>query len=462
MEIILVAVIFYGGGYLLIKWLNNSYDKHGSLMYPKEKEEGKSYSMQSDTSKDQNYPSNTTIVDTNSSDHLKNSDYTSLGSHTNNDTYLTNKINEAVVHKRAGEYGKAVAVYSYLSNQFPKHPGILKSWAKILVCQNKYEDAILKFRKAASLYTELGNESEVWQCNDQISTVKNRFNNQDDFIQYYRAVSGQRNAIPQLIDKKADSDKSTLIQSKTMEKHFDKLLQKYSLIQIDEPPPDLSFIKQKSYRLYRQCEGLKNDAINQSAIALRDCVWRFGDKDHGVDQSEINWWRENGFQVELNLMNSWWLREDETLIGNTQYLHELPYSEWVHLNFYTIGTLISENTASQYQHIAIDALKITLRIKKNYFQCYLRIGDCLVKQDKFEEAIPYYKTALYNRDSDHSYDAWCYLGIGICLTKIGDVENGHSIIKMANKVAKENFTAFRLFGYNDWDSVYRDLDILVD
>jgi tetratricopeptide (TPR) repeat protein len=216
MEIILVAVIFYGGGYLLIKWLNNSYDKHGSLMYPKEKEEGKSYSMQSDTSKDQNYPSNTTIFDTTPSDHLKNSDYTGLGSHTNNDTYLTNKINEAIVHKRAGEYGKAVAVYSDLSNQFPKHPGILKSWAKILVCQNKYEDAILKFRKAASLYAELGNESEGWQCNDQISTVKNRFNNQGDFIQYYRAVSGQRNAIPQLIDKKADSDKSILIQSKTM------------------------------------------------------------------------------------------------------------------------------------------------------------------------------------------------------------------------------------------------------
>jgi aspartyl aminopeptidase len=45
MEIILVAVIFYGGGYLLIKWLDNAYDKHGSLMYPNEKEE-KSYSIQ--------------------------------------------------------------------------------------------------------------------------------------------------------------------------------------------------------------------------------------------------------------------------------------------------------------------------------------------------------------------------------------------------------------------------------
>lgn len=247
---------------------------------------------------------------------------------------------------------------------------------------------------------------------------------------------------------------------KKMKELLDKSLQKHSLIQINEPPPDLSFIKQKSYRLYRQCEGLRNYALDQAVIALRDCVWRFGDKDHGVEQSEINWWRENGFQVELNLMNSWWLHEDETLQGNTQYLHELPYSEHVHLNFYTIGTMISENAASQYQHIAIDAFNIALRIKKNYFQCYIRIGDCLIKQEKFEEAIPYYKTALYYIDSDQSYDAWCYLGIGICLTKVGDVENGHSIIKMAKKVAKENFSAFQLFGYSGWHSVYRDLGII--
>jgi hypothetical protein len=37
-EIILVAVVFYGGGHLLIKWLDNRYNEKGSLLYPIEKE----------------------------------------------------------------------------------------------------------------------------------------------------------------------------------------------------------------------------------------------------------------------------------------------------------------------------------------------------------------------------------------------------------------------------------------
>jgi len=245
-----------------------------------------------------------------------------------------------------------------------------------------------------------------------------------------------------------------------MEEHFNTLLQKYPLIQIEESPPDLAFIKQKSRILFRQCERLQNDAINQFIFALKDCVWQFGDKDYGVSQDEIRFWKENGFPVELNIMYSWWLREDEKLKGNTQYLNELPYSEQVHINFYGIGSSMSEVVGSEYQHIAIDVLKIALRIKKNYFQCYLRIGDCFTKQEKFEEAIPYYKTALYYSKSDHSYDAWCYLGLGICFTKIGDLNNGHSFITMAKKVANETFTAFRLYGYSDWDSIYRDLGIM--
>jgi tetratricopeptide (TPR) repeat protein len=151
--------------------------------------------------------------------HPNNSDHMDLRLPTNNDTYITNKINEAVAHKRVGDYGKAAIIYSDLSNQFPEHAGIFKSWAKILVCQNNYDEAIQKFRKAANLYAEMGNETEVWQCNDQISTIVNRYLNQDNFIQYYKAVSGQVDATTEHIFKKKYRDDTNSKKSNIMEKH---------------------------------------------------------------------------------------------------------------------------------------------------------------------------------------------------------------------------------------------------
>ena len=113
-------------------------------------------------------------------------------------TYITTRMNEAIQLKRNGKFDEASDIYCELNIRFSDHPGILKSWAKISVCQFKYNQAIEKFELAICLYENFNNQQEIFQCRDQISTIKNRFNNPSTFTQYYRAVCGQFNATPQL------------------------------------------------------------------------------------------------------------------------------------------------------------------------------------------------------------------------------------------------------------------------
>lgn len=112
--------------------------------------------------------------------------------------YISTRMNEAIQIKRNGMFHEASDIYSELNIRFPDHPGILKSWAKISVCQFKYNQAIEKFESAIKLYEEFNNQQEIFQCRDQISTINNRFNDPATFTQYYRAVSGQFNAVPKI------------------------------------------------------------------------------------------------------------------------------------------------------------------------------------------------------------------------------------------------------------------------
>ena len=67
---------------------------------------------------------------------------------------------------------------------------IFKSWAKVLVCLGQYDEAIAKYYMAIKLFDEEGDESESWQCNDQIKEIKNRFSNPTKFRQWVSAISG--------------------------------------------------------------------------------------------------------------------------------------------------------------------------------------------------------------------------------------------------------------------------------
>jgi tetratricopeptide (TPR) repeat protein len=102
---------------------------------------------------------------------------------------ILEKISEAVSLKREGKFEDANEVYRKLDQDNPNYPVILKSWAKTLICLGKYSLAESYMLRAAIGYNKNGDDGNAWQCNDQLSTIQNRFDDPDDFKSYVRGVS---------------------------------------------------------------------------------------------------------------------------------------------------------------------------------------------------------------------------------------------------------------------------------
>jgi tetratricopeptide (TPR) repeat protein len=103
---------------------------------------------------------------------------------------LVQEILKGIELKRVGEFQRAISLYSQLNAKYPDTAMIFKSWAKVLVCLGQYDEAIAKYYMAIKLFDEEGDESESWQCNDQIKEIKNRFSNPTKFRQWVSAISG--------------------------------------------------------------------------------------------------------------------------------------------------------------------------------------------------------------------------------------------------------------------------------
>mgnify|MGYP001204548806 CR=1 FL=1 len=102
---------------------------------------------------------------------------------------ILEKISKAVSLKREGKFEDASELYRKLDKANPDYPVILKSWAKTLICLGEYSLAEGKMLRAAIIYNKKGDDGNAWQCNDQLSTIQNRFNDPDDFKSYVRGVS---------------------------------------------------------------------------------------------------------------------------------------------------------------------------------------------------------------------------------------------------------------------------------
>jgi len=103
-------------------------------------------------------------------------------------------IKNLIELKRQGKFEDASNGYSKLAeeekNDTHNYPYVLKSWAKVLICQGEYDKAIEFLETAATLFLNSGNKTDTWQCNDQAKTIRNRYLNREDFIDYVIAVSG--------------------------------------------------------------------------------------------------------------------------------------------------------------------------------------------------------------------------------------------------------------------------------
>ena len=96
---------------------------------------------------------------------------------------------KAITLKREGNFKGANEIYIDLNNKFGSNPVILKSWAKILVCLGRYDNAIEKYQEASKLYREIGS-GEYWQCDSQLNKIKNRHDNSQEFKGWVSAISG--------------------------------------------------------------------------------------------------------------------------------------------------------------------------------------------------------------------------------------------------------------------------------
>jgi hypothetical protein len=109
-------------------------------------------------------------------------------------------INRLVDLKRRGFHSEANQQYELLYGEEKEDdhnaPYVLKSWSKVLVCLGEYERAESMFRTASTMFKLNNNETESWQCGDQANTIRNRYSNARDFIDYVKAASGGSLAAP--------------------------------------------------------------------------------------------------------------------------------------------------------------------------------------------------------------------------------------------------------------------------
>ena len=238
------------------------------------------------------------------------------------------------------------------------------------------------------------------------------------------------------------------------------MLDKYSLVEFVSNPPDLAEIKQKTYEIMRKSVRLNDHVIAASIGSIKDIIWDYSDKNFQFETFHLNTPAENFMLIE----DYWWRNRDDRLLGNTEYLNNAWNKQGLMQGFYAIGSMLSQDDIDQ--NFAIEVFKIAIRIETTYFQCHMRIGDCHLIIGNYKEAISYYKTSFHienlpntKKMGDGDYKAWRYLGIGLCLLYINDREKGIYFIKLAKSVAVESFTAYLLYGYQSWNSLYDHFSI---
>lgn len=361
---------------------------------------------------------------------------------------IDDEISRAVQFKRAGDFNKANDIYKKLNNQYPNNPIVLKSWAKISVCLGNYNQAIEKYKSASKLYKEF-ESGEYWQCDEQIKDIKNRYDDPELFKKWVYAVSGC--SITNASLDSNDEDKT---------KKYDNL-DNYPLNINETDPPDLEEIKDTLCKFIDSVK-FSNEVIGGQLNSMMEHMLKYSDKPFSTDI-------DNSLDPlgNIKMMYSrWWHQSENNFTNNVDYLSNDWHKSGFMQGFYTIGSMLSEDNINL--DYAILMFQMAVRIESSYFQCYMRIGDCYTKIGNYNHAIIHYKTALHVKElpgpkiGDGDYRAWCYLGIGICLLKSGNNDEGTAYVKKSKSIAVDNFTAYLLFGYASWSSLYSQYNIAED
>ena len=243
-------------------------------------------------------------------------------------------------------------------------------------------------------------------------------------------------------------------------KKYDNL-DNYPLNINETDPPDLEEIKDTLCKFIDSVK-FSNEVIGGQLNSMMEHMLKYSDKPFSTDI-------DNSLDPlgNIKMMYSrWWHQSENNFTNNVDYLSNDWHKSGFMQGFYTIGSMLSEDNINL--DYAILMFQMAVRIESLYFQCYMRIGDCYTKIGNYNHAIIHYKTALHVKElpgpkiGDGDYRAWCYLGIGICLLKSGNNDEGTAYVKKSKSIAVDNFTAYLLFGYASWSSLYSQYNITED
>ncbi len=103
---------------------------------------------------------------------------------------IQEKVNRAVHFKRDGKYERACKIYEKLETQLPNDPTILKSWAKVVALQGKYERAAEMFARAAVMFDKIDYPEQSEICKSHFINLKKLDKNSAKFQMYLKAIKG--------------------------------------------------------------------------------------------------------------------------------------------------------------------------------------------------------------------------------------------------------------------------------
>ena len=149
-------------------------------------------------------------------------------------------------------------------------------------------------------------------------------------------------------------------------------------------------------------------------------------------------------------------------------LNPTPFSNEV--EFYALGVFVYykgiEINEPSYFDAAIPIFAICTGLNNGYHQAYNRIGDCLVRINRHERALNFYRTSLYYiEQGSHlgyipvdTYIGDNYFKIALCLDKLNRDKNKIQVfISEAKSLTGDDYDELPFWGYNNWDELIRDI-----
>ena len=143
------------------------------------------------------------------------------------------------------------------------------------------------------------------------------------------------------------------------------------------------------------------------------------------------------------------------------------------VDFYGLGVDIYHKGISlndiSYFDAAIPVFAICEGLNISYHQAYNRIGDCLIRKNRFDRALNFFRTSLYYIENGqnigyidpNTYKGDNYFKISLCLHKMSINHDMKSVFLLeAESLCDDGYAnELNIWGYKNWDDVKNKFEI---